>query len=369
MDHLCRISASRSLVEGYSRTLDHLRHPRSVHRFRGSERVPLLGTFLLAGLLPCALRRYNARPCGVRPALGGPRIVRRLVDPLADTRSLYNKIHAQWASSSSRSFTDGTDWQALGRNHTHLIVEPAWQCNQADTPGTKEGYWTFGKLAAKLHMTINSFYPARLSTEQIEYFCRRQPSQIARDGLDSNTAYVFSTVNQVVSLSLGSHYCRLVDDVVLCTADTGRQGIEPSLLSTVPITPTDVSVSFVPGSEGGKLLGSGWSIPESLGRWSDGAEAVLILRFADASLAPFVMPGHDQRVEVSANGNAVARWRFTTPDAQEVSFHIPAAYVRPDGMVSLTFSLLDAASPRSFGLSADARQLAFRLISLRLNFD
>jgi hypothetical protein len=167
-----------------------------------------------------------------------------------------------------------------------LIVEPAWQCNQADTPGTKEGYWTFGKLAAKLHMTINSFYPARLSTEQIEYFCRRQPSQIARDGLDSNTAYVFSTVNQVVSLSLGSHYCRLVDDVVLCTADTGRQGIEPSLLSTVPITPTDVSVSFVPGSEGGKLLGSGWSIPESLGRWSDGAEAVLILRFADASRAP-----------------------------------------------------------------------------------
>ena len=43
--------------------------------------------------------------------------------------------------------------------------------------------------------------------------------------------------------------------VVLCTADTGRQGIEPSLLSTVPITPTDVSVSFIPGSEGGKLLG------------------------------------------------------------------------------------------------------------------
>jgi hypothetical protein len=40
------------------------------------------------------------------------------------------------------------------------------------------------------------------------------------------------------------------------------------------------------------------------------------------------MPGHDQRVEVSANGNAVARWRFTTPDARDVSFHIPAAYVR-----------------------------------------
>ena len=127
----------------------------------------------------------------------------------------------------------------------------------------------------------------------------------------------------------------------------------------------------------GKLLGSGWSIPESWGRWSDGAEAVLILRFADVSrgadfhlsLAPFVMPGHDQRVEVSANGNAVARWRFTTPDARDVSFHIPVAYVRPDGIVRLTFSLPDAASPRSFGLSVDARQLAFRLIACGLTWN
>jgi hypothetical protein len=179
-------------------------------------------------------------------------------------------------------------------------------------------------------MTINSFFAGRLSSQQVDYFCRRQPSQIAREVLESNTAYVFSAANQVVSLNLGSHYCRLVDGVVLCTTVPGRQGIEPSLLSTVPITPTDVSLSFIPGSEGGKLLGSGWSIPESWGRWSDGAEAVLILRFADASrgadfhlsLAPFVMPGRDQRVEVAANGNAVARWRFTTPDAQDVSFHL-----------------------------------------------
>jgi hypothetical protein len=81
------------------------------------------------------------------------------------------------------------------------------------------------------------------------------------------------------------------------------------------------------------------------------------------------MPGHDQRVEVSANGNAVARWRFTTPDAQDLSFHIPAAYLRSDGIVVLSFSLPDAASPRSFGLSADARHLAVRLISLRINLE
>ena len=339
--------------------------------FRSSGRFFWPAYYLvLCGVIALALAAFGPRWAAL--ALFGGLLIQ-----LADTRSLYNKIHAQWDSSSARSFTDGPDWQALGRNHTHLIVEPAWQCNQADTPGTKEGFWAFGKLAAKLHMTINSFYSARLSTQQIEYFCRRQPSQIARDGLELNAAYVFSTANQVVSLSLGSHYCRLVDDVVLCTADTGRQGIEPSLLSTVPITPTDVSVSFIPGSEGGKLLGSGWSIPESWGRWSDGAEAALILRFADVSrgadfhlsLAPFVMPGHDQRVEVSANGNAVARWRFTTPDARDVSFHIPAAYVRPDGIVSLTFSLPDAASPRSFGLSVDARQLAFRLIGVRINLE
>jgi hypothetical protein len=325
---------------------------------------------LLCGVITLAFAAFGRR--WVALALSCALLIQ-----VADTRSLYNFIQARWNSTSAHSFTDGADWQTLGRSHAHLIVEPPWQCNDANTPGGRNSFWTFGILAAKLNMTINSFFAGRLSSQQLDYFCRRQPSQIARDGLESNTAYVFSTANQIVSLSLGSHYCRLVDEVVLCTADTGRQGMEPALLSTVPITPTDVSVSFTPGSEGGKLLGRGWSIPESWGRWSDGDEAVLILRFADVSrgadfhlsLAPFVMPGHDQRVEVSANGNAVARWRFTTPDAQDVSFHIPAAYVRPDGIVSLTFSLPDASSPRSFGLSADARQLAFRLIGVRINLE
>jgi hypothetical protein len=134
---------------------------------------------------------------------------------VADTRSLYNFIQARWNSTSAHSFTDGADWQTLGRSHAHLIVEPPWQCNDANTPGGRNSFWTFGILAAKLNMTINSFFAGRLSSQQLDYFCRRQPSQIARDGLESNTAYVFSTANQVVSLSLGSHYCRLVDDVVL----------------------------------------------------------------------------------------------------------------------------------------------------------
>ena len=39
------------------------------------------GRFFWPAYYLIALRRYNARSCGVRPALGGPRIVRRLVDP------------------------------------------------------------------------------------------------------------------------------------------------------------------------------------------------------------------------------------------------------------------------------------------------
>jgi hypothetical protein len=226
-------------------------------------------------------------------------------------------------------------------------------------------------------MTINSFFAGRLSSQQLEYFCRRQPSQIAHDGLAPDTAYVFSTANLVVSLSLGSHYCRLADGVVLCTVDAGEKGLAPSLLNTIPVTPTDASVPFAPESAGEKLLGRGWSVSEPWGRWSDGDEAALILRFADVSraadvhlsLAPFVPPGRVQRVEVAANGHAVAQWRFTTPGAQDVSFHIRPEDIRPDGIVNLTFSLPDAVSPRSLGLSADPRQLAFRLIGLRINLD
>jgi len=58
-----------------------------------------------------------------------------LLIQVADTRSLYNFIQARWNSTSAHSFTDGADWQALGRSHAHLIVEPPWQCNDANTPG------------------------------------------------------------------------------------------------------------------------------------------------------------------------------------------------------------------------------------------
>jgi hypothetical protein len=339
--------------------------------FRASGRFFWPAYYLiLSGVIVLAFTAFGARAAALA-------LFCALLIQLADTRSLYNSIRARWNPTSALSFTDGAEWQALRPSHAHLIVEPPWQCGDADTPAGRNGFWIFGNLAAKLNMTINSFFAGRLSSQQLEYFCRRQPSQIAHGGLAPDTAYVFSTANQVVSLSLGDHYCRMVDGVVLCTTDAGKEGLAPSLLNTIPVTPSDASVQFVPGSAGDKLLARGWSIPESWGRWSNGDEAVLVLRFADASraadvhlsLVPFVLPGRVQRVEVAANGSPVARWHFTTADAQDVSFHIPPADIRPDGIVNLTFSLPDAASPVSSGLSADPRLLAFRLIALRINLD
>jgi hypothetical protein len=339
--------------------------------FRGSGRFFWPAYYLvLSGVITLAFAAFGTR--GAALALSCALFIQ-----VADTRSLHRATQARWNSTSSHAFTDGADWQALAGSHAHLIVEPPWQCNVDDTPGGRNGFWTFGNLAAKRQMTINSFFAGRLSSRQFNYFCFEQPSKIARDGLQPNAAYVFSNVNQVVSLSLGGHYCRLVNDVVLCTTDGGKEGLEPSLLDTIPIKATDASVSFVSDPRGSELLGRGWSIPEPVGRWSYGPEAVLVLRFADTtrgadfhlSLAPFVTRGHDQRVEVSANGNAVAQWRFTTPDVQDLPFHVPAEYLRPDGIVVLIFSLPDAASPRSFGLSSDSRNLAVRLISLRINLE
>ena len=324
---------------------------------------------VLSGIITLAFAAFGARGAALA-------LFCALLIQVADTRSLHRAIQARW-NTSAHAFTDAADWQALGGSHAHLIVEPPWQCNVADTPGGRYGFWTFGNLAAKQQMTINSFFAGRLSSRQFNYFCSEQPSKIARDGLEPDTAYVFSNANQIVSLRLGGHYCRLVDEVVLCTTDGGKEGLEPSLLDTIPMTATDASVSFAYDARGSELLGRGWSIPESVGRWSEGPEAVLVLRFADTtrgadfhlSLAPFVMPGHDQRVEVSANGNAVAEWRFTRPDVQDLQFHVPSEYLRSDGIVVLIFSLPDAASPRSFGLSSDPRNLAVRLIGLRINLE
>ena len=192
----------------------------------------LLSTFRASGrlfwpafyLIVCCVigAAYAAFGTGARTAL-----LLALLVQIFDLHFMHIRLQEIWARASSATFTDNPVWQEAGRTHRHLIVIPAWQCSKdnKDTPGGYPGYWIFGKLAADHGMTINSFYAGRNSPKQLEYFCRTQPAEIARDGLEPNTAYVFDSMARVIATPLRGHFCRDVDGVVLCSIVEGRQGI------------------------------------------------------------------------------------------------------------------------------------------------
>lgn len=145
----------------------------------------------------------------------------------ADLRGLYDNINLYRAQLSANDMTKSAVWQTMARAHKNLVVIPAWQCDRHKTPGGKDdGYWIFGRLAAENRMTINSFYAGRTTPKQTEFFCNEQPAQITKDGLSSDTAYVFSDDFLTPAIKLRGHYCRRVDGVILCSTELGKEGFD-----------------------------------------------------------------------------------------------------------------------------------------------
>jgi hypothetical protein len=126
----------------------------------------------------------------------------------------------------------------------------------------------------------------------------------------------------------------------------------------------DLSLSGNP--KGGLLYG--WSDPERTGRWTDSGEAAIALDLGDEnpgklkislSLAGFGLR-HEQRphVEIWANGIRLPDWQFNEADhvPRLLVLEIPSAALARRHLV-LSFVIRDPCSPKSLGVSADARQL------------
>jgi hypothetical protein len=148
----------------------------------------------------------------------------------ADLYGLDRAIHDHWSNSTASVFTDEPIWQKATLTSKHLVVMPAWQCGAEKSPGGADGFWIFGKLAAEKKMTLNSFYAGRTSPSEIQFFCAEQPADISRNGLDDDTAYVFNKLSYVLSYNLNDHFCRELDNVILCSKEPDRRGIDKELL-------------------------------------------------------------------------------------------------------------------------------------------
>jgi hypothetical protein len=115
----------------------------------------------------------------------------------------------------------------------------------------------------------------------------------------------------------------------------------------------------------------GWSAAEPSFRWTDGHEATLVFALTNPrdtiltlKAGAFVANGSPrQRVSVALNGQVLSNFEITDNSAHEYTIELPAKILRAQNV--LTFSLPDAASPQSLGLSKDPRKLGLALYWLR----
>ncbi len=137
----------------------------------------------------------------------------------------------------------------------------------------------------------------------------------------------------------------------------------------------DSKISFAVGQEGPTWLRSGWNAPEPWGTWSSGNSATLVINPArlpdsngelalDITANAFVSSAHPiQHVTTTIDGKCVAKYVVRYP-ANQFSMRIPLGSISERHKPWIVGLLLpDAASPRSFGINADGRQLAVGLVS------
>ena len=148
-----------------------------------------------------------------------------------------------------------------------------------------------------------------------------------------------------------------------------------------PFNPVPGTIVVGDLGEGGLgLLGQGWGDQETWGTWTVGRSADLLpmpleeavgdsdLIF-QADVLPFI-PGPEkiQIVDVFANGIPVANWLFTADSSERMaSAIIPRRLLEGQKTLSLSFSIPNAASPSSFGISNDDRKLGvgFKWIAVK----
>jgi hypothetical protein len=242
--------------------------------FRASGRlfwVPYYALTLCAivGTIRCLKPRYAAIVLTAALAL-----------QVFDTQSIRGFVKRAHMAFSAAPALASPVWRSLGHDCRHLAIVPPWQCG-SDTPGGKEGFRTFGFVAAEDGLTINSYYAGRYRRDTLVYHCHTAIDQLLRDGPTADTAYVVTPriARVLAGQSLRSGHCYSVDGFVLCTREElhgvrewdpaeGDPGIPPAPVTERPLTERDSA--FLP---------SGWTDLEAgFGAWASSTEAAISYR-------------------------------------------------------------------------------------------
>jgi hypothetical protein len=274
------------------------------------------------------------------------------------------------------------DWAAVAKSHRHLIVLPAWQCDQAGTPGGTGDWPWFARLAAKGGLTLNSVRAARESATSVEYNCIILPKQLIETGLRTDTAYVLGDrlALFVAERPHNSHYCRVVDGFNLCTFDPARASLS-RLLGEKLLPPYVLGTTFRADRPPPKsMLMDGWDLRPSPGIWTLGKEASLCIRPTLPSTGDLRLevelggPGalltarhRKQRAIVKIDGKTIGIMTFVFGgENARRSLVIPRALIHDGRVMEIALDLPDAARPSALGINGDGRLLGLYVSQIRL---
>lgn len=309
-----------------------------------------------------------------RKRLAAPILLVGLAIQIADIMPLVTSVRTVTHNQTEQQLTNPV-WQTLGTLYPHLAVHPAWQCGQEsgqETPGGAQGYAIFGMLASEQKMTLNSYYSGRISQTDINRHCHQAIETLMENGLDKNTAYVFSgeLLEKLKLAESKTHRCEDVNEYTLCTYNTDQPGVFETSLYTI-----GTRIDFSSVGKASKYLRSGWSVAEPWGRWTEGRSADVNIQ-PDAGTAAYLeidaqafvsAEGPPQVVQVMVNGRPLARLVFTAQDAiQSSRIPIPQGTTEDGGMITIRFENETPRSPAEVGLSADPRELGIGVRKLRL---
>jgi hypothetical protein len=155
----------------------------------------------------------------------------------------------------------------------------------------------------------------------------------------------------------------------------GWKATETCVNSTAKQRPALVQGAPLPFSKPDSVCESGWSHPESWGRWTDGKAAELHFTLPELNGAyelEFSTRGYiagslkEQRIGIRVNGKALPDWVYTPSSAIQLQ-----RVEVPQGArsVDIEFSIPDALSPKQAGQSADGRSLGLGISAVCLAAD
>jgi hypothetical protein len=343
--------------------------------FRSSGRFFWLAHYLIVlGAITATLAAFSTRTA--RCAILGVALLIQYFDILPVRDAVADRFAARYVNPLRAAV-----WPTVGRNHKHLILLPARQCDLTETPGGDANWSYFALLAARSGMTLNSTHAARDSAQSDSYNCNWLPQHLLHGELADDTAYVLSDQLALSAIEHDStHYCRRVDGFNLCTFDPAEAHLS-GLLGLVILPPLVLGTEFradkaVPRD----LLMEGWDLGQYSAIWTVGPRASIyfrpILPNTEDLLLEFRFGGHGalltvrhplQRAMISVNGERIGTLRFTYGgDNAERAIVIPRKLLAAGRIAEIRIDLPDAVAPHDIGINSDGRLLGLYVSQFRI---